>query len=67
MPLDDLTDREREVMDAIGSGLLSDRELAEALFIAPSTARTHVKNIFRKTGLSNRRELMLVASQAERI
>lgn len=67
VPLDDLTEREREVLEAIGSGLLTDRELGEALFIAPSTARTHVKNIFRKTGLSNRRELMLVASQSERI
>lgn len=67
VPLDDLTDREREVLDAIGSGLLSDRELAEALFVAPSTARTHVKNILRKTGLSNRRELMLVAAQAVRV
>lgn len=64
VPLGDLTEREREVLATIGSGLLSDRELAEALFIAPSTARTHVKNILRKTGLSNRRELMLVAAQA---
>ncbi|MDH3307901.1 MAG: LuxR C-terminal-related transcriptional regulator [Acidimicrobiia bacterium] len=64
VPLGDLTEREREVLETIGSGLLSDRELAEALFIAPSTARTHVKNILRKTGLSNRRELMLVAAQA---
>lgn len=67
VPLDDLTDREREVMEAIGSGLLSDRELAEALFIAPSTARTHVKHILHKTGLSNRRELMLVAAHSERV
>lgn len=65
VPLDDLTEREREVMEAIGSGLLTDAQLGEALFIAPSTARTHVKNILRKTGLGNRRELMLVASHAE--
>ena len=63
--LGDLTEREREVLDAIGSGLLTDAELGEALFIAPSTARTHVKNILRKTSLGNRRELMLVASHAE--
>lgn len=63
--LGELTEREREVLDAIGSGLLTDAELGEALFIAPSTARTHVKNILRKTGLGNRRELMLVAAHTE--
>lgn len=60
VPLDELTPREREVLEAIASGILTDRDLAEALFISPSTARTHVKNMLRKTGLTNRRELMLV-------
>lgn len=58
-----LTNREIEVLRAIGSGHISDSEIAEMLFIAPATAATHVKNILRKTGMRSRRELaLLVAS-----
>ncbi|HUF16018.1 MAG TPA: helix-turn-helix transcriptional regulator [Acidimicrobiia bacterium] len=56
----DLTTRERQVVDVIGRGQLSDREIAEALFIAPTTAATHVKRILRKTGLTSRRDLLLL-------
>lgn len=61
--LDDcgLTHREMEVVQAIGQGHLSDREISGVLFIAPSTAATHVKRILRKTGLNSRRELLLLA------
>lgn len=61
--LDDcgLTDREMDVVRAIGRGHLSDREIADELFIAPSTAATHVKRVLRKTGLNSRRELIFLA------
>jgi DNA-binding CsgD family transcriptional regulator len=62
----DLTVREREVVDVIGTGQLSDREIAETLFIAPATAATHVKNILRKTGLNSRRDLLLLALTKDR-
>lgn len=55
-----LTGREREVVEVIGSGLLSDREIADRLFISPATAATHVKRILRKTGLTSRRDLLLL-------
>ncbi|MGH8946324.1 MAG: response regulator transcription factor [Acidimicrobiia bacterium] len=54
-----LTPREREIVEVIGSGVLSDKEIADALYIAPSTAATHVKRILRKTGLTSRRDLLL--------
>ena len=57
----DLTAREGEVLELIGRGVLSDGEIARALYISPSTAATHVQNILRKTGLHNRRELMLLS------
>jgi DNA-binding CsgD family transcriptional regulator len=57
-----LTARETEVLDLLGTGCLSDGEIASALCISPATAATHVQNILRKTGLHNRRELMLVAN-----
>lgn len=55
-----LTGREREVLEVIVQGRLSDRESADALYISPATAATHVKSILRKAGLRNRRELLLL-------
>lgn len=66
--LDDceLTAREHEVVDVIRTGVLTDREIGERLFIAPTTAATHVKRILRKTGLSSRRDLLLVSVSRDR-
>jgi DNA-binding CsgD family transcriptional regulator len=55
-----LTCREQEVLDLIRRGLISDHEIAQALHISPATAATHVQRILRKTGLHNRRDLMLL-------
>lgn len=57
-----LTAREVEVLEHLANGTLSDAELAEALYISPSTAATHVRNIMRKTGVRRRHELMLLAA-----
>lgn len=59
----DLTSREQEVMDAIAAGQLSDREIADALYISPATAGTHVRNILRKAGLHRRNDLLLLLSR----
>lgn len=56
-----LTSRELNVIEVISSGKLSDREIADALYISPVTVGTHVQNILRKAGIHNRRELLLVA------
>ncbi len=57
----DLTQREREVLAAIGAGLLTDSELAEELHISANTVQTHVKRLLRKTALNRRQDLMAVA------
>lgn len=57
----DLTKREQEVLEAIGSGVLTDAELAEKLHISTNTVQTHVKHLLRKTGLNRRQDLMAVA------
>ena len=44
-----LTDREREVLAAVATGLSND-EIAEELVISPATARTHVSRIMMKLG-----------------
>ena len=57
-----LSGREHEVLDLIRQGVLSDHEIGETLHISQATAATHVQNILRKTGLHNRRNLMLLRS-----
>ena len=49
-PLDELTPREREVLELMAQGL-SNRGICEKLFISPKTVETHVNSIFGKLGL----------------
>jgi DNA-binding NarL/FixJ family response regulator len=49
-PLDDLTGREREVLELMAEGL-TDRGIAERLWLTPRTVETHVRHILRKLQL----------------
>lgn len=51
-----LSDRERAVAERFAAGLTY-REIGEALFIAPSTVRTHLATIYGKLGVRNKIEL----------
>jgi DNA-binding NarL/FixJ family response regulator len=55
-----LTSRERDVVGGIASGF-TNREIAERLSISEQTVKHHLRNIFDKTGVSNRLELALFA------
>jgi DNA-binding NarL/FixJ family response regulator len=59
----DLTLREREVLAMVGAGL-SNREIADALYLGVTTVKTHVTNLMRKTGCPNRIRLAVLAVQA---
>ena len=48
-----LSGRETEVLRALCGGL-SNREIGQILFVAESTVKSHVKNIFAKLGVANR-------------
>jgi DNA-binding NarL/FixJ family response regulator len=49
-PLDELTPREREVLELMAQGL-SNRGICEKLVVSPKTVETHVNAIFGKLGL----------------
>jgi NarL family two-component system response regulator LiaR len=57
---DDLTEREREVLDLIVEGQ-TNPEIADHLIISESTVKTHVSNILSKLGVSTRTEAASLA------
>jgi DNA-binding NarL/FixJ family response regulator len=56
----DLTAREREITTLVAAGL-SNEQIAEQLFISPSTAKTHVNRAMMKIGARDRAQLVVFA------
>lgn len=55
-----LTERERQVIVLIAQGL-KNKQIAERLFISPTTVTHHLSSIYSKLGVSDRLELVLFA------
>jgi DNA-binding NarL/FixJ family response regulator len=60
--LDQLTDREREVLAALGRGL-SNAQIAADLVITEATAKTHVSRVLAKLGVASRVQAALIAQR----
>jgi DNA-binding NarL/FixJ family response regulator len=58
--LEELTEREREVMALVAAGL-SNQEIAERLVISPATAKTHVSRTMMKLHAHDRAQLVVLA------
>jgi DNA-binding NarL/FixJ family response regulator len=58
--LEELTQREREVMALVGTGLSND-EIAGRLVVSPATAKTHVSRAMVKLGARDRAQLVVFA------
>jgi DNA-binding NarL/FixJ family response regulator len=58
-----LTDREREVAIAVGTGA-SNAEVAAALFMGEATVKAHVSRLFTKLEVANRVQIAIVVHEA---
>lgn len=56
-----LTERERDVLELLVSGVTSNRELAEKLFVSENTVKYHLRNILDKLHLNNRAQVVAYA------
>jgi len=58
--LDELTNREREVLGLVATGM-TNAEIAQQLNLSPLTAKTHVSRILMKLGARDRVQLVVIA------
>lgn len=58
--LDQLTDREREVLGLVGRGL-TNQEIAEELVVTEATVKTHINHVFDKLHLRDRAAAIVLA------
>jgi two-component system nitrate/nitrite response regulator NarL len=61
-PLQELTDRERDILQLIGTGL-TNREIGERIFLSEKTVKHYVTNILQKLQVRSRVEAALVANR----
>ncbi|MEU4546393.1 response regulator transcription factor [Nonomuraea dietziae] len=58
-----LTEREREVLALVGTGMTND-EIAAKLFMSPATAKTHVSRAMMKLHARDRAQLVVIAYES---
>jgi len=61
--LDDLTERERQVLEGIARGL-DNAEIAASLALSEKTVRNHVTRVFDKIGVAHRYQAIVLARDA---
>jgi DNA-binding NarL/FixJ family response regulator len=61
-PLAGLTEREHTLLDLIGEGL-TNRQIAERMFLAEKTVKNYVSRLLTKLGLERRTQVAVLATQ----
>jgi len=62
--LQDLTPQERRIFDLIGDGM-SNRQIAEEMFLAETTVRNYISNMFAKIGVTRRTQAAAMSARIE--
>jgi two-component system response regulator DevR len=62
--LDQLTDQERRIFELIGEGM-SNRQIAEKMYLAEKTVKNYVSNLLAKLGMSRRTEAAAMAARLD--
>jgi DNA-binding NarL/FixJ family response regulator len=60
--MEDLTPREREVLDLVGQGM-ANKQIARRLSIKEKTVKAHLSNVFQRIGVSDRTSAALWAER----
>jgi len=63
LPFQELTEREREVLNLIAQGL-NNQEIAQQLFVSGKTISNHISSIFNKLQVADRPQAIIKARQA---
>jgi DNA-binding NarL/FixJ family response regulator len=61
-PLATLTDQERRILELIGEGL-TNRQIAERMFLAEKTVKNYVSNLLSKLGLQRRTQAAVLVTR----
>jgi two-component system response regulator DevR len=62
--LQELTPQERRIFDLIGEGL-SNRQIADEMFLAEKTVKNYVSNLFAKLGITRRTQAAALAARVD--
>ncbi|MEO9871204.1 LuxR C-terminal-related transcriptional regulator [Ekhidna sp.] len=57
-----ISEREKQVIELVSLGKRN-QQIADELFVDISTVKTHINNIYKKTGIKNRRELGFLSNK----
>lgn len=60
----DLTPQERKIFDLIGDGL-SNKEIAEEMYLAEKTVKNYISNMFAKLGITRRTQAAAMSARLE--
>lgn len=64
LPVDILTEREREILDLLTDGLCN-KEIAQRLYLSVRTVEVHLRNVYAKLGVRSRLEAVTRAARRD--